>query len=101
MQADTTSSNGAITIEVVYALPERAWSATLQLPGGVIASEAVAQSQFATLIPGFDATSLTYAVFGKTISAATVLRDGDRLELLRPLVADPKQARRRRAKQRD
>ncbi len=101
MHADATTSRKAITIEVVYALPERAWSATLQIADGAIASEAVVRSQFATLIPAFDAASLGYAVFGKPISAATVLRDGDRLELLRPLLADPKQARRRRAKQRD
>ena len=84
-------------VEVIYALPQQAWSLVLDLPDGATASEAVARAGFATLIPGFDRASLGYAIFGKTISAATVLRDGDRLELLRPLIADPKQARRRRA----
>ena len=86
-----------IRVEVVYALPHRAWSAVLELPLAAIASEAVARAQFAASIPGFDTTHLSYAIFGKAVNATTVLRDGDRLELLRPLIADPKQARRRRA----
>jgi len=95
MQAET------IRIEVVYALPHRAWSVVLELPLGAIASEAVARSGFAAQVPDFDAEGLSYAIFGKTISARTVLRDGDRMELLRPLLADPKQARRARAQRRD
>ncbi|HEV2606841.1 MAG TPA: RnfH family protein [Xanthomonadaceae bacterium] len=90
-----------IRVEVVYALPDRAWSIELELPAGAIASEAVLRSGFAMQVPNFDAAGLSYAIFGKTITATTVLRDGDRLELLRPLVADPKQARRLRAKRGD
>jgi putative ubiquitin-RnfH superfamily antitoxin RatB of RatAB toxin-antitoxin module len=86
-------------VEVIYALPEQAWSVVLELPEGAIASEAVEGSGYPARIPGFDSTTLGYAIFGKPISAATVLRDGDRLELLRPLIADPKQARRIRATQ--
>jgi putative ubiquitin-RnfH superfamily antitoxin RatB of RatAB toxin-antitoxin module len=90
---------GDLRVEVIYALPQQAWSAVLQLPYGTTASEAVMRSGFASKIPGFDTANLGYAIYGKSISAATVLRDGDRLELLRPLIADPKQARRQRAKQ--
>ena len=78
-----------IRIEVVYALPDQAWSAVLELPNGAIASEALAPAGFATRIPGFDVTLLSYAIFGRPVNATTVLRDGDRLELLRPLIADP------------
>jgi putative ubiquitin-RnfH superfamily antitoxin RatB of RatAB toxin-antitoxin module len=104
MPADTTRADSigvdSIRVEVIYALPDRAWSAVLDLPIGAIASEALAGSGFAMRIPGFNPESLGYAIFGKTISATTLLRDGDRLELLRPLIADPKQARRARAKRR-
>ncbi|MEO8742194.1 MAG: RnfH family protein [Lysobacteraceae bacterium] len=86
-----------IRVELVYALPQHAWSMVLEMRIGTTASEALAGSGFAAFIPGFDAAQLGYAIFGKPISAATLLRDGDRLELLRPLNADPKQARRRRA----
>ncbi len=95
---DESMSADTICVEVMYALPKRAWSAALELPAGAIASEAVARSGFAMRVPGFDLSVLGYAIFGKTISATTLLRDGDRLELLRPLLADPKQARRARAK---
>lgn len=87
----------SIRVEVVHALPDRAWSARLELPVGATAADALARSGFAATIPGYDAGALSLAIFGKTASAATVLRAGDRLELLRPLLADPKQARRRRA----
>ena len=86
-----------IRVEVIYALPQQAWSAVLELPVGTTASEAVERTGFGLRIPGFDAAKLGLAIFGKAISPATLLRDGDRLELLRPLIADPKQARRRRA----
>ena len=98
MQAEARVSVSAIRVEVVYALPQRAWSVILELPVDAIVAEALEQSQFAAIIPGFDALSLGYAIFGRPIAATTVLRDGDRLELLRPLIADPKQARRRRAR---
>jgi len=100
MPADAAQAR-PMRVEVVYALPGRAWSIVLELPSGAIASEAIARSGFAMQIPDFDAAILSYAIFGKAITATTVLRDGDRLELLRPLIADPKQARRLRAKQRD
>jgi putative ubiquitin-RnfH superfamily antitoxin RatB of RatAB toxin-antitoxin module len=87
-----------VRVEVVYALPDRAWLVALELPEGAIASEALARAEFATQIPGFDVTQLSYAIFGKAVNATTVLRDGDRLEVLRPLIADPKQARRMRAR---
>jgi len=100
MPADATTA-GAMRVEVVYALPDRAWSILLELPAGAIASEALARSGFAAQVPGFDAAKLSYAIFGSAITATTVLRDGDRVELLRPLVADPKLARRLRAKRGD
>jgi putative ubiquitin-RnfH superfamily antitoxin RatB of RatAB toxin-antitoxin module len=99
--ATDTAQPRPIRVEVVYAMPHRAWSVVLQLPSGAIASEALARSGLASEVPDFDAAGLGYAIFGKAITATTELRDGDRLELLRPLVADPKQARRRRAKRGD
>ena len=91
MPADT------LRVEVIYAVPDRAWSARLDLPVGATAADALERSAFAATVPGFDAAVLSFAIFGKPVTAATRLRDGDRLELLRPLVADPKQARRERA----
>ncbi len=86
-----------IRVEVIYALPQQAWSVVLELPDGTTASEAIAQSGFDAKISDFDAANVACAIYGKAINAATMLRDGDRLELLRALIADPKQARRQRA----
>ncbi|MBS0463251.1 MAG: RnfH family protein [Proteobacteria bacterium] len=85
-------------VTVVCALPERAWLVDLKLPVGATAAEAVERSGLRGCTPGFDQLDVTLAIFGKPVTPATVLRDGDRVEVLRPLLADPKQARRRRAR---
>lgn len=78
-------------VEVVRAWPRRHESATLELPSGATVSAALATC-------GFDLDGIAaYAVFGERVAVDAVLRDGDRLELLRPLQVDPKEARRRRA----
>lgn len=79
-------------IEVVLAWPRRFESVALDLPEGATVADAVAAAGFV------DAAEVVgYAVFGVNAEASTRLRDGDRVELLRPLLADPKEARRRRA----
>ncbi|MFT4255770.1 MAG: RnfH family protein [Pseudoxanthomonas sp.] len=83
-------------IEVLLAWPRRFESVVLELPEGASVADAVdaAGAGFA------DAAEVTgYAVFGVNAEPTTRLHDGDRVELLRPLLADPKEARRRRAAQ--
>ena len=75
-----------ITVEVV--LPPR--TATLQLAAGATLRDAVAAA-------GFSIEGLKTGIFGKLAGPETVLRDGDRVEIYRPLALDPKEARRRRA----
>ncbi|MBS0457787.1 MAG: RnfH family protein [Proteobacteria bacterium] len=86
-------------VTVALALPDRAWLVALRLPAGATVDEAVERSGLRARAPGVDQANLTLAIFGKPITPATVLRDGDRVELLRPLLLDPKQARRRRARE--
>lgn len=85
---------GAIAVEVVLAWPRRHVARRVVLPHGATVREAIAVS-------GLDAETLScvaaLAVHGERVTGDTPLRDGDRVELLRPLVADPKEARRRRA----
>jgi len=85
---------GTIGVEVVLAWPRRHLSCRLALPPGATVADAVAAA-------GFPAAAMAQvtgmAVHGEAVRDATVLRDGDRVELLRPLVADPKDARRLRA----
>ncbi len=80
-------------VEVVQAWPGRFQAATVELPEGACVADAVA----AAGLPGADAIA-GHAVFGVAATPETPLRDGDRVELLRPLLLDPKEARRRRAR---
>ena len=68
-------------------------SVGVELPEGASVADALAAS-------GFDLRGINgYAVFGERVPPDAMLHEGDRLELLRPLLADPKDARRRRAQQ--
>ena len=80
-----------LKVEVVHALPERQHVVTLELEEGASALDAVRAS-------GIGAPYAGLAMYGQKIGPGTQLRDGDRVELLRPLAADPQQARRRRAR---
>ena len=79
-------------VEVVFATAQGASSEELELPEGATVHVAVAASRFAsTPVAGT-------AIFGMAVTGDRVLEDGDRIELLRELLVDPKDARRRRAK---
>ena len=82
-----------IQVEVVMAWPRRFDAAMVSLPEDSTVADAVA----AAALPDVQSVN-GYAIFGLKAMLATPLRDGDRVELLRPLQADPKDARRRRAK---
>lgn len=81
-------------VQVVLALPRAHRAITVELDAGATLAEAVAASGLS--LDGIDG----YAVFGVRADPATPLREGDRVELLRPLRMDPKEARRRRAERR-
>ena len=82
---------GTIRVELVRAWPRRHELHVLDLPRGATVADAVAAAQLT------DADHPGLAVFGERVEADRLLADGDRVELLRLLVADPKDARRRRA----
>jgi hypothetical protein len=84
-------------VEFVYAVPERQWRHEATLPEGTSLGRALAETGLETLWPEADIASCEVRVWGQAVPEATRLRDGDRVEFLRPLVADPKDARRRRA----
>jgi uncharacterized protein len=89
-----------VQVEVVYALPDVAHVVSLHLPAGATVDDAL--RAVATLAP-FDAlnlTTLAVGVFGDRVDGRRVLVPGDRVELYRPLVMDPREARRRRARSR-
>jgi hypothetical protein len=81
-----------IEVEVVMAWPRRFEAVAVSLPEGATVADAVAAAALADR----DAVA-GYAIYGVIATPQTRLRSGDRVELLRPLQADPKDARRRRA----
>ncbi|MFL1467863.1 RnfH family protein [Marinobacter sp. DUT-3] len=89
-----------IRVEVAYARPDKQEIISLEVPDGTTALEAVKQSGIVAVFPEVDPESNDMGIFGKAIKspAAHELREGDRVELYRPLKIDPKQARLNRAK---
>ena len=88
-----------ITVEVAYALPTEQKIVALQVEEGSTAFEAVARSRIAELFPQIDINSDPMGIFGKAIKdpKTQVLNSGDRVEIYRPLIIDPKDARAARA----
>ena len=90
MRAEVIRAEG-IRVEVIRAWPRHHASVMVDLAHGATVADAVAASGMD------DGGHVAVAVFGEKVDAAHVLREGDRVELLRPLTMDPKEARRRRA----
>ncbi len=88
-----------IRIEVVYALPDVQYQVTFKLPAGSTASVAIAASGLLKKFPGIDLQRQKIGIYGQLVKPDYVLGDGQRLEIYRPLMRDPKQARRERAVQ--
>jgi uncharacterized protein len=87
----------SISIEIVYAEAQRQILRKVEIAANSTVAEAVAASGILGDLPaGFAAAA--FGIFGRVVAPATRLRDGDRIELYRPLQADPKDARRRRAR---
>ncbi|OHX17302.1 RnfH family protein [Chromobacterium amazonense] len=86
-----------LRVEVAYARPDRQWLAAVTLPAGSHALDAVRASGILAQCPELNEAALKLGVFGKAVKAEAPLRDGDRVEIYRPLLADPKEVRRQRA----
>ena len=87
-----------IRVQVCHPLPDAPRLRELTLAEGSTVRDAVLASG---LLPRFDPDHCPVGIFGKKKAPDTVLREGDRVEIYRPLVADPKDARRRRAVKKD
>jgi len=88
-----------INVEVVYALPHEQALVRLKLPQGATVAEAVRASGITEKHPEIDLARNKMGIFGKLTKADAVLRDRDRVEIYRPLIADPKEVRRKRAEE--
>ena len=86
-----------IRIEVVFATEERQELLELVVPAGSSVEEGIAKSGIAGDFPDEDLASLEVVIWGRVVSRDRVLADGDRVEILRPLALDPREARRKLA----
>jgi uncharacterized protein len=90
-------AQGLIEIEVVYALPQVQTVVALTVPPGTTVRQAIIRSNIAGRHPEIDPESAITGIFGRRVRKSAVLHAHDRVEVYRPLIADPNQARRRRA----
>ncbi|KAB2837415.1 MAG: RnfH family protein [Burkholderiales bacterium] len=87
----------ALNIQIAFALPSETTLIDLSVSAGSTVREAIERSGILARHPEIDLTSNKVGVFGKLVKLDTILHDRDRIEIYRPLLADPKEIRRQRA----
>jgi len=91
--------NDLIKVEVLYALPHEQPLLNVEVARGTTLADAVKISGMLEKYPEIDLASNKVGIFGKLSKLDVVLRDKDRVEIYRPLIADPKEVRRKRAEE--
>jgi len=86
-----------LRVEVIYALRDRQVLLALEVEEGTTARQAVERSGILQRYPEIDLARAALGVFGRVVSPDTSLRGGDRVEIYRSLIANPKEARRSRS----
>lgn len=89
-----------IEVEIAYARGKEQALLALVVAEGTTIAKLIEHSGIAQRIPGTDLRRCKVGIFGRLVTFDTVLRSGDRVEIYRPLLADPKDARRQRADRR-
>ncbi|PAU66184.1 RnfH family protein [Pseudomonas sp. PIC25] len=91
--------NRSIAVEVVYALADKQKLLRLTVPYGTTVREAALRSGLDAHFPGLDLATSPLGIFGKAVAKPEerVLEEGERVEIYRPLIADPKEVRKQRA----
>ncbi|HYD81421.1 MAG TPA: RnfH family protein [Paucimonas sp.] len=87
----------SLHVQVCYARPEAQFLRDLIVPAGTTLGQAIVQSGLLQARPEIDLQACRVGIYGKLKELDTVLREHDRVEIYRPLIADPKEARRKRA----
>lgn len=86
-----------IAVEVAYAVPEEQVIVALDVPQGTTLLQALQQSGLLERFPAIDTATMKAGIFGKLKKTDQELQAGDRVEVYRPLIADPKAVRKKRA----
>jgi putative ubiquitin-RnfH superfamily antitoxin RatB of RatAB toxin-antitoxin module len=88
-----------LNIEVVYAMPDVQMLLKRSVPAGTTVADAIRASGMLDKHPEIDLDRNKLGIFGKLTKPDALLRDKDRIEIYRPLIADPKEVRRKRAEE--
>ncbi|MFH7586038.1 RnfH family protein [Oceanimonas sp. AH20CE76] len=88
-----------IQVEVVYALPDKQTVLSLRVPPTATVQEIIEQSGILRQFPDIDLERNAVGIFSRQVRLEQSVNEGDRIEIYRPLLADPKEIRRRRAEQ--
>jgi len=88
-------------VEVAYAAPARQEVIEVSVRPGATVEQVIRASGMLARFPEIDLTLQRVGIFGETARLQDAVRDGDRVEIYRPLVADPKEVRRKRAARRE
>ncbi len=86
-----------LDVEVAYAKPELQVIVALTFPENSTIAQAISASGLLERFPEIDSTDIKAGIFGSLCSSDQALKQGDRVEIYRPLLHDPKEARRQRA----
>jgi putative ubiquitin-RnfH superfamily antitoxin RatB of RatAB toxin-antitoxin module len=90
-------SSKLINIEVAYALPTKQTIVDVALEEGTTVQQAIEASNILEQFPEIDLKATKVGVWSRVVKLSDTLIDGDRIEIYRPLIADPKEIRKRRA----
>ena len=88
-----------IHVEIVYALPDQQPLLSVTLPDGATVEDAIRCSGVLESFPAIDLAVNKLGIFSKLVKLDEKVRDRDRVEIYRPLIADPKEVRRKRAEE--
>lgn len=88
---------GNIAVEVVYALPQKQYLQRVTLEEGATIEQAILASGLLALRDDIDLDKNKVGIYSRPAKLQDVVHDGDRVEIYRPLIADPKELRRKRA----
>lgn len=87
-----------VRVEVVYAGPEQLVRRRVELAGGSTVMQAIVASGMVAMLPGEAIDPSRLGIFARKVAPDRLVREGDRIEIYRPLALDPMEARRRRAR---
>ncbi len=93
----TTDQSATIQVEVVYGLAHKQKLLSLPINQGTTVEQAIIESGMLSLFPEIDLSENKVGIWNKAVKLSAILEDLDRIEIYRPLIADPKEVRKRRA----